>query len=79
MWLQQSVISLWYLTEGCTLPEAAEVAGLMGPWDSQWSLRHMVQVLRRATLNATFNSNSSDPVTLRQSLQTLKNCVFLGV
>ena len=78
VWLQQSVISLWYLTEGCTLPEAAEVAGLMGPWDSKWSLRHMLQVLRRATLNATINSNSSDPATLQQSLQTLKNCVLLA-
>jgi DDE superfamily endonuclease len=78
VWLQQSVISLWYLTEGAALPEAREVEKLMGPWDSKWSLRHMVQVLRRATLNATININSPDPATLQQSLQTLKNCVFLA-
>ncbi len=78
VWLQQSVIGLWYLTEGCTLPEAKEVEELMGPWDSKWSLRHMLQVLRRATVNATININSSDPTRLQQSLQTLKNCLFLA-
>lgn len=78
-WLQQSVIAVWYLTEGCTLPEAREVEELMGPWDSKWSLHHMLQVLRRATLNATININSPDPTTLQQSLQTLKNCVLLAV
>lgn len=78
VWLQQSVIAVWYLTEGSTLPEAKEVAELMGPWDSKWSLRHMLQVLRRATLNATININSSDPATLQQSVQCLKNCVLLA-
>jgi len=78
VWLQQSVIAVWYLTEGFSLPEAKEVEELMGPWDSKWSLRHMLQVLRRATLNATINSNSSDPATLQQSLRTLKNCLLLA-
>jgi hypothetical protein len=78
VWLQQSVIAVWYLTEGSTLPEAKEVEDLMGPWDSKWSLRYMLQVLRRATLNATININSSDPATLQQSLQTLKNCLLLA-
>jgi hypothetical protein len=79
VWLQQSVIAVWYLTEGSTLPEAQEVEELMGPWDSKWSLRHMLQVLRRATLSATININSSDPTTLQQLVQFLKNCVLLGV
>lgn len=78
VWLQQSVIALWYLTKGSTLPEAKEVEELMGPWDSKWSLHHMLHVLRRATLNATINSNSPDPTTLQQSLQTLKNCLLLA-
>jgi DDE superfamily endonuclease len=78
VWLQQSVIAVWYLTVGSTLPEAKEVEELMGPWDSKWSLRHMLQVLRRATLNATININSSDLATLQQSLQTLKNCLLLA-
>jgi hypothetical protein len=78
VWLQQSVITVWYLTEGSSLAEAKEVEELMGPWDSKWSLRHMLQVLRRATLNATININSADPATLQESIQTLKNCVLLA-
>ena len=79
VWLQQSAIAVWYLTGGSTLPEAIEEENLMGPWDSKWSLRHMLQVLRRATLNATINTNSSDPTTLQQSLQILKNCLLLAI
>jgi len=78
VWLQQSVIAVWYLTAGWTLPEAKEIEELMGPWDSKWSLRHMLQVLRRATLNATINIDSVDLTTLQQSLQTLKNCLLLA-
>jgi hypothetical protein len=78
VWLQQRVIAVWYLTEGATLPGAKEMEELMGPWDSKWSLRHMLQVLRRATLNATINSNSADPAGLQQLLKTLKNCLFLA-
>jgi DDE superfamily endonuclease len=78
VWLQQSVIAVWYLTEGSTLAEAKDEEELMGPWDSKWSLRHMLQVLRRATLNATININSSDPATLHQLIQCLKNCVLLA-
>jgi DDE superfamily endonuclease len=78
VWLQQSVIAVWYLTAGGTLPEAKEIEELMGPWDSKWSLRHMLRVLRRATLNATINIDSSDLTTVQQSLQTLKNCLLLA-
>jgi len=78
VWLQQSVITVWYLTEGCTLSEAVQEEKLMGSWDSKWSLCHMLHVLRRATLNATIDINSSDLESLRQSLQTLKNCVLLA-
>ena len=35
------------------LPEAVQLREVMGDWDSEWSLRHMLQVLRRAILNAT--------------------------
>ena len=34
------------LTAGRELPEAAEMRQRMGAWDSEWSLRHMVQVLQ---------------------------------
>ena len=78
VWLMQSVISVWSVTEGHMLPEAAEVEALMGPWDSDCSLRHMIQVLRRAILNATINSNSGDAADMAHSLEILKNCVNLA-
>jgi hypothetical protein len=73
VWSMQSVIMVWYLTAGHELPEAQELRGLMGEWDSEWSLRHMVQVLRRAVLNATINPNSADQARLYDMVQTLKN------
>ena len=72
VWSMQSVIMVWYITAGHTLPEAEELRGLMGAWDSEWSLRHMIQVFRCATLNATINPNSADPDQLREMVQTLK-------
>ena len=78
VWLMQSVIGVWYVTEGRGLPEAAEVEALMGPWDSDCSLRHMIQVLRRAILNATINSNSGDPEEIKRSVEILKNCMNLA-
>ena len=78
VWLMQSVLTVWYVTEGHTLPEAAEVAALMGPWDSDCSLRHVIQVLRRAILNATIKSNSGDVEEIKRSLEVLKNCMNLA-
>jgi hypothetical protein len=74
----QSVIRVWYLTAGRELPEAEELRGRMGEWDSEWSLRHMVQVLRRATLNATITPMSGEPTELLKLIETLKNCVNLA-
>lgn len=73
VWSMQSVIMVWYVTAGQALPEAEELRGLMGKWDSEWSLRHMVQVLRRAILNVTINTDSADEAQLREMVQTLKN------
>lgn len=75
VWLMHSVILVWYVTEGHKLPEAKEVEALMGPWDSPTSLRHMLQVLRRATLNFSINANSSDCNELQHWLATLKNLI----
>jgi hypothetical protein len=78
VWLMQSVLQLWYLTAGHDLPEAAEERALMGKWDSEWSLRHMLQVFRRATLNATITAKSAhdpDPIHL---LQALKNLILIA-
>lgn len=78
VWSVQSVVMVWYLTVGHQLAEAEELAEIMGPWDSEWSLRHMVQVLRRAILNQLIDTNSTDQAKLQEMLQTLKNCVNLA-
>jgi DDE superfamily endonuclease len=78
VWSMQSVIMVWYLTLGHQLPEALELREFMGDWDSQWSLRHMLQVLRRAILNATINPNSADRAELMEMVNTLKNWANLA-
>jgi hypothetical protein len=78
VWSMQSVIMVWYITAGRALPEAEELRARMGDWDSEWSLRHMVQVLRCAILNATINPDSADRAQLREMAQTLKNWANLA-
>jgi DDE superfamily endonuclease len=78
VWSMQSVIMVWYLTVGYTSAEALELREVMGDWDSEWSLRHMLQVLRRAILNATINPNSADHANLTEMVKTLKNWANLA-
>jgi hypothetical protein len=78
VWSMQSVIMAWYLTAGHDLPEAQQMRLGMGPWDSEWSLRHMIQVLQRATLHATINPNSAARPQLLQMVQTLENWALLA-
>ena len=73
VWSMQSVIMVWYITVGHTSKEAGELREVMGEWDSEWSLRHMLQVLRRAILDATINPNSADRFELADMVKTLKN------
>ena len=74
----QSVIMVWYLTAGHDTAEAKEMRRTMGEWDSEWSLRHMIQVLQRAILNATINPDSADPAQLRDMVNSLKNWANLA-
>jgi hypothetical protein len=78
VWSMQSVIMVWYIMAGHALPEAEELRALMGEWDSEWSLRHMIQVLRSATLNATIKPNSADQAQLRDMVETLKKWANLA-
>ena len=78
VWSMQSVVMVWYITAGYESAEAAELRGLMGEWDSEWSLRHMMQVLRRAILNATIDPNSANEGELREMAQALKNWANLA-
>lgn len=73
VWSMQSVIMVWYLTVGRDLPEAVERRERLGAWESEWSLRQMVEVMRSATLNSTFNTNSADRPELVEMINTLKS------
>jgi hypothetical protein len=78
VWSMQGIVMVWYITAGHESAEAAELRGLMGEWDSEWSLRHMIQVLRRAILNATIDPNSANESELREMANTLKNWANLA-
>jgi hypothetical protein len=78
VWALQSVVMVWYLDGGRDLPEATQARERMGPWDSEWSLHHMLKVLRRATLDATINITSAVTDEVQQMIQTLKNLVNLA-
>jgi hypothetical protein len=78
VWSMQSVVMVWYITAGHESAEAAEMRSRMGEWDSEWSLRHMIQVLRRVILDATINPNSANEAELREMAQTLKNWANLA-
>ena len=78
VWSMQSVIMVWYVTAGQESAEAAQLRTQLGEWDSEWSLRHMIRVLQRAILNATFDLNSTDHVQLREIAQTLQNWALLA-
>jgi hypothetical protein len=79
VWSLQSLIMVWYLTAGRQLPEAEELRQVMGEWESEWSLRHMLTVLRRATLNALIQPKSAEPTELLKLIEALKNCINLAV
>jgi len=78
VWAVHSLVILWYLEAGHLLPEAEHERALMGDWDSEWSLRHMLQVFRRATLHATIPLNSTSPDQLRLWLQSIENSLLLA-
>jgi hypothetical protein len=78
VWSMQAVVMVWYITAGYESAEAAEWRARMGEWDSEWSLRHMIQVLRHAILNATIDPNSANEAELREMTQTLKNWANLA-
>jgi hypothetical protein len=78
VWSMQSVIMVWYVSAGRELPEAQDLRERGGDWDSEWSLRHMIQVLRSAILNATINPNSADETEVREMVETLKKWANLA-
>ncbi len=78
VWLMQSVISLWYITDGRKLPEAQAARRRFGEWDTEWSLAHMVRILRAAILTNTINPKSTTKADLHQLLDALKSYLSLA-
>jgi hypothetical protein len=78
VWGTQSVIMVWYLTAGRDSAQSQQMRQRMGPWDSEYSLRHMIQVLQRATLDATIRPDSASEPQLRELIQTLQNWALLA-
>jgi hypothetical protein len=79
VWLMQSVVSLWYLTDGRKTPEANAARRRMGQWDTEWSLAHMFRILRRTTLRAIINSNSPTKADQQQLIDDLENYLSLAI
>jgi hypothetical protein len=78
VWLMQSVISLWYFTEGRKLPAAQAARRRFGAWDTEWSLAHMLRILRTAILDNTINPRSATKADLHQLLDALENYLNLA-
>jgi hypothetical protein len=74
----QTLITVWYVVAGRNEPEAMEIRDHMGEWDTEWSLKNMMRVLRRAILNATIKANSGDEAEMRELLEALKNWAHLA-
>jgi hypothetical protein len=79
VWQMQSLVTLWYVTEGCQLPEAKAARRDLGTWETEWSLRHMLRVLRRLTLRQAIAQKSPTTADLQEILRQLENYLFLAV
>lgn len=79
VWMMQSVVRLWYLTAGHETEEAATERARMGPWDNEWSFRHMFRVLRTVTLKETNKRNSPTKADLEELLLRLETYLGLAV
>jgi len=79
VWLMQSVTSLWYFTDGRKLPQAQAARQRFGKWDTEWSLAHMLHILRAVILETTINSRSTTKADLCQLLNELENYLNLAV
>jgi hypothetical protein len=79
VWLMQSVIAVWYLSEGRKLSQAHVARQRMGEWDTEWSLRHMLRVLHSVILEQTITTTSPTKGDLYELLRQLENYLSLAV
>jgi len=73
VWLMQSVISLWYITEGRKPAVSQAARRRFDKWDTEWSLAHMLHILRATILANTINGKSATKADLCQLLEDLEN------
>ena len=78
VWLMQTVVALWYLTEGRKLPEARTARRQLGGWETEWSFHHMFRLLRRVTLCKMITSRSTTKHDLQQLIHHLENYLYLA-
>jgi len=78
VWLMQSLVVLWYVTEGRKLPEARAARKDLGSWETEWSLQHMLRVLRRLTIQQTIKQMSQSKADMQEMLDQLEDYLFLA-
>jgi hypothetical protein len=78
VWLMQSLVALWYLTEGRHLPEARAARRSLGPWETEWSYRHMLRLFRRVTIRQAIHAMSCTRHELQQLAERLENYLYLA-
>ncbi len=78
VWLMQSLVAYWYLTDGRHLPEARTARRELGAWETEWSYRHMLRLLRRLTIRAAINATSHKNRDLQQLAEHLENYLYLA-
>jgi hypothetical protein len=79
VWIAQTLLSLWYLTEGRHSDEAEEARELMnGVWGTEWSIRHAMEIFRRASIRPKIASISHREDDLRGFVDTLGNYLYLA-
>jgi len=78
VWLMQSLVILWYLTEGHQTSEASEERGNMGEWETEWSFRHMYRVCRKVILRRTITRHSGTKAELAELISSLESYLNLA-
>lgn len=78
VWLMQSLVALWYLTEGRHLPEARAARRGLGAWETEWSFRHMLRLFRRVTIRQAIKTTSCSRHELQQLVEQLENYLYLA-
>lgn len=78
VWLMQSLVAQWYLQHGRHLPEARAARRELGAWETEWSFRHMLRLLRRLNIREMISRTSHTKHDLQQLVENLENYLYLA-